>query len=214
MLRECRHVFANAQNTANRLAKFNGIDARALYHPPLLAGRLHAGRFDQYLLVVGRLETVKRIDLAIAALARIPPPTRLVIVGDGTQRAALERLAIDGGVAHRVTFAGTIVGEELVRQDADARAVSYTPFDEDFGYVTLEAFLSGKPVVTATDSGGPLEFVSDGENGFVCAPDADAIGAAMGRLAADEHLARRLGAAGQARARTVTWDGVLEQLLG
>ena len=49
----------------------------------------------------------------------------------------------------------------------DALAVVYPPFDEDFGYVTLEAFLARKPVITATDSGGPNEFVVDGVNGFV-----------------------------------------------
>src|SRR3954468_11648385 len=61
MLGECRHVFANARNTANRLAKFNGVRAQALYHPPLLAPRLHTGPYRNYLLVVGRLEPVKRI---------------------------------------------------------------------------------------------------------------------------------------------------------
>jgi glycosyltransferase involved in cell wall biosynthesis len=214
MLGECRRVFTNAQNTAKRLAQFNDVPARALYHPPPLAPRLRDGRFDNYLLIVGRLETVKRIDLAISAMAHVPPPTRLVIVGEGSQRPELERLARDTGVAHRVTFAGSVEGDELVRLYADARGVVYAPFDEDFGYVTLEAFLSGKPVITATDSGGTLEFVVDAENGLVCAPDAESLARAMARLAADDGLARRLGAAGQTRARTVTWDGVVEQLLG
>jgi glycosyltransferase involved in cell wall biosynthesis len=92
--------------------------------------------------------------------------------------------------------------------------VIYTPFDEDFGYVTLEAFLSSKPVITATDSGGPLEFVSDRINGFVCAPDAATIGGAAASLARDEALARTLGIAGHTRATAVTWDGVVEKLLG
>ena len=90
----------------------------------------------------------------------------------------------------------------------------YVPFDEDYGYMTLEAFLSAKPVVTATDSGGTLEFVRDGENGFVCAPDPAAVGQAISRLAADPGLARRLGQNGLARAAQVTWDGVVEQLIG
>jgi glycosyltransferase involved in cell wall biosynthesis len=214
MLSECRRVFANAQNTARRLATFNGVRAQALYHPPALAGQLRPGRFDDYLLVVGRLETVKRIDLAIRALAMVKPPARLVIVGDGSQRAALAQLAADAGVRDRITFAGAVEGDELVRLYADARAVIYTPFDEDFGYVTLEAFLSGKPVITATDSGGTLEFVSDGANGFVCAPDPESLAGAITRVVADERLARQLGAAGRTRAQSVTWDGVVEQLLG
>ena len=69
MLGECRHVFTNAQNTVTRLEKFNGVAARALYHPPPLADRLRPGDYGTYVLVVGRLEAVKRPDLAIRALA-------------------------------------------------------------------------------------------------------------------------------------------------
>jgi len=214
MLQECRRVFANARNTANRLRTFNGVDAQALYHPPPHAAQLHPGDYGDYVLVVGRLEAVKRADLAIRALAHVPPPMSLVVVGDGSQRAAAERAAAEAGVSTRVRFAGAASGDDLASLYAGARAVVYVPFDEDYGYVTLEAFLSAKPVITATDSGGTLEFVADGENGFVCAPDPLAIGQAISMLAADAGLAARMGAAGLARGRTVTWDGVVEQLLG
>ena len=214
MLLECRHVFANARNTANRMRTFNGVEAQPLYHPPPHAKELHAGAYGDFMLIVGRLETVKRAELAIRALAHVPPPMRLVVVGEGTQRAAAERAAADAGVAERVQFVGAASGTELADLYAGARAVVYVPFDEDYGYVTLEAFLSEKPVVTANDSGGTLEFVVDGENGFVCAPDPLSIGQAMSTLAADAGLAARLGRAGLTRARAVTWDGVVERLLG
>jgi glycosyltransferase involved in cell wall biosynthesis len=214
MLGECRRVFANAQNTANRLQTFNGVTAQALYHPPPLAARLAPGKYGDYALVVGRLETVKRVDLAIRAFAHVPPPLRLVIVGEGSQRGSAERAVAAAALGNRVTFAGAAGGDELVRLYADALAVIYAPFDEDYGYVTLEAFLSAKPVITAADSGGTLEFVVDGSNGFVCSPQPEAIAAALNRLAADRSLAARLGNAGLQRARTVTWDGVVEQLLG
>jgi glycosyltransferase involved in cell wall biosynthesis len=214
MLGECRHVFANAQNTANRLQKFNGVAAQALYHPPPLAERLAPGPYGDYVLVVGRLESVKRADLAIRAFSHVTTPLRLVIVGEGSQRAAAERAVAEAGLTDRVTFAGAAAGDELVRLYGNALAVIYAPFDEDYGYVTLESFLCAKPVITATDSGGTLEFVVDEENGFVCPPDPAAIGAAVNRLAADRALAARLGRAGLTRARTVTWDGVVEQLLG
>jgi len=80
--------------------------------------------------------------------------------------------------------------------------------------VTLEAFLAARPVITAGDSGGPLEFVRDGINGFVCEPEADALATAINRLAADRSLAAHLGRAGQGVAQAITWDGVIEQLLG
>ena len=90
----------------------------------------------------------------------------------------------------------------------------YVPYDEDYGYVTLEAFLAGKPVITATDSGGTLEFVRDEHNGFVCAPEPEAVGRAIARLAANPGLAAELGERGRARAAQITWDGVVEQLVG
>ena len=104
-------------------------------------------------------------------------------------------------------------GDSVADLYAGARGVLYAPFDEDYGYVTLEAFLAARPVITAKDSGGPLEFVRDGVNGFVCDVDAMALAAAINRLA-DRSLAERLGRAGQSVARTITWDGVIEHLLG
>jgi len=124
------------------------------------------------------------------------------------------RAAAEAGVSDRVVFVGAVTGDELVEFYAEALAVIYAPFDEDYGYVTLEAFLSEKPVITAMDSGGTLEFVVDGENGYVCDPDPEALGRAATRLVADRQLAARLGRAGAARARTITWDEVVEQLLG
>ena len=214
MFGECRHVFTNAQNTANRLRKFNDVAAQTLYHPPPLADQLRSGPYGDYVLAVGRLEPVKRPDLAVRALAHVPPPTRLVVVGEGSQRAAAERAAKEAGTGDRVSFVGTADGDTLAALYAGALAVVYAPFDEDYGYVTLEAFLSAKPVITASDSGGTLEFVRDGDNGIVCAPDPTAIGQAMARFAADHQLAARLGQNGQTCARMITWDGVVEQLLG
>ena len=126
----------------------------------------------------------------------------------------LEREATQTGAADRITFAGACWGDAVADLYARALGVIYAPFDEDYGYVTLEAFLAAKPVITATDSGGTLEFVRDGVNGFVCEPDAVALAAAIDRLAADRSLAERLGRAGRSVAQAITWDGVIEQLLG
>jgi len=213
MLGECRAIYANARNTASRLAKFNGLQAEALYHPPRLAKRLEAGAYGDYLLSVGRLESVKRVDLIVRAMAHIAPGVRLVIAGDGTQRANVEKLAEAPDVASRVTFLGSVGDDELVNLYRNALAVVYPPYDEDFGYVTLEAFLARRPVITCTDSGGPNEFVVDGTNGFVCEPAPEAIAAAANRLAGDRKLAAALGDAGHDVARRITWDGVIEKLV-
>jgi glycosyltransferase involved in cell wall biosynthesis len=214
MLGECRRLYTNAQNTANRVAKYNGLHAEPLYHPPRLASRIEPGPFGGYILSVGRLETVKRVDLGIRAIAAARTTTRLIVAGTGSHGEALRRLAIDLGVADRVEFAGVVDDDTLIRLYAGALGVLYAPFDEDFGYVTLESFLAHKPVITGRDSGGTLEFVEDGVNGYVCEPEPGGIAEAFARLADDVRQAQSMGDAGYERARLVTWDGVVEKLVG
>lgn len=213
-LGECRQLFAIARNTAARLEKYNGLRAEALYHPPLLAPRLTGGPSGDYVLSVGRLETIKRVDLIVRALPLLPDRLRAVVAGDGTQRANLERLADELGVAHRVTFLGSVDDDTLVGLYREALAVVFPPFDEDYGYVTLEAFLAHKPVVTTRDAGGPLEFVVHGENGLVSEPDPESLAAAIASLHADRGRAAAMGDAGYERARVITWDGVIDALVG
>jgi glycosyltransferase involved in cell wall biosynthesis len=214
MLGECVHRFANARNTADRLRHFNGLDAEPLYHPPRLAPRIRSGEYGSYVLSVGRIESVKRVDLLVRAMAHVDEPISLVVAGDGTQRANVERVALECGVDGRVRFLGSTDDETLLELYAGALAVLYPPYDEDFGYVTLEAFLAKKPVVTTSDSGGPLEFVEDQLNGFVRAPGPEPLAEAVNRLAADRRLAAGMGEAGYDRARAITWDGVVERLVG
>ncbi len=214
MLGECRAIYTNAQNTAARLAKFNGLSATALYHPPRLAARLKPGPYGDYVLSVGRVESVKRVDLVVRALALMDPALRLIVAGDGTQRENVERDARTAGVADRVTFLGSVEDDALIELYAGALAVIYPPYDEDFGYVTLEAFLARKPVVTCADSGGPNEFVVDGGNGYVCEPTPGALADAVQRLSSDRRRAAAFGDAGHEVARRVTWDGVIETLVG
>jgi glycosyltransferase involved in cell wall biosynthesis len=214
MLGECQRVFTNSANTAARVARYNGVMAEPLYHPPRLASRLHRGPAGAYVLSVGRLEAVKRTDLAIRAMAHAPAALSLRIAGAGTQQAAFEALAASLGLHNRVQFLGEVGDADIVDLYAGALAVIFPPYDEDYGYVTLEAFLAGKPVVTTSDAGGPNEFVMDGVNGLVCPPDPEALGAAIGRLDADRARAAAMGEAGADRARGITWAGVVDRLLG
>ena len=214
MLGECAGLFSIARTVSARLEKFNGLIAEPLYHPPKLAARLKPGPYGDYVLTVARLEHVKRVDLAIDAFRFVDGSARLVVAGDGSARQRLEQKVDELGMRHRITLLGRVSDDELIDLYAGARAVLFAPYDEDYGYVTLEAFLARKPVVTASDSGGTLEFVEDGINGLVAAPSAEALGAAINRLTADARLTARLGDQGYERARTVTWDGVVERLVG
>lgn len=213
MLGECKRVFTISRTISNRLAKYNGLQHGPLYPPPPFAERLTAGAYGDYVLFVGRLESIKRPDLVVRAMQHVDRPVRLVMVGNGSYRQRTEEIAESVGVADRVTFAGAVAETALVDLYKDALAIVFAPFDEDYGYVTLESFLAHKPVITADDAGGPLEFVEHETNGFVCPPTEDALAAAINGLAADKRLAARLGDAGYERARLITWDGVIEKLV-
>jgi glycosyltransferase involved in cell wall biosynthesis len=213
MLRECRGLFSIARTVSARLQKYNQLTATPLYHPPRLAASIRPGPYGEYFVAVSRLEKVKRIDLAVEAMARARGNTKLIVAGDGSERAALAARIAALGLGDRVRLAGRVEDQELIELLAGARALLFTPFEEDYGYVTLEAFLARKPVITTTDAGGPLEFVEHGVNGLVAAPTPDAVADAVARLAGDASEAARLGEAGHARARLISWDGVVEQLM-
>lgn len=214
MLRECAALYTISQNVSSRLQIYNGLASTPLYHPPALAARLGPGPYGNYLLSVARVEGNKRVALAVHAVTHLPAGLRLIVVGAGTHRHFVEQLATELGVADRITFAGTVSDDELVELYRGALALVYVPFDEDYGLATLEAFLAGKPVITAHDSGGTLEFVRDGVTGFVVDPEPRAIADAAARLDANRGLARSLGAAGREAAAAVTWDTVVSHLIG
>jgi glycosyltransferase involved in cell wall biosynthesis len=208
-LGEAQRVFATSRNVADRLRRFNGIEAEVLPHPPQLLPYRTAEQ-EGFVLSVNRLDRAKRIDLLIEA-ARREPSLRVVIVGEGPERARLEELArpLDG----HVEFAGRVDGERLVDLYARCLAVYYAPVDEDFGMVPFEAFLAGKPVVTTTDAGGPLEVVHDHETGAVVAPEADELARACVYLSEHAAEASAWGRAGRAIAERVTWDACIDALL-
>jgi len=114
-----------------------------------------------------------------------------------------------------VDFLGFVTEQELVELYAACRGVVYVPYDEDYGYVTLEGFAARRPVVTLTDSGGPLEFVTDGETGLVAPPQPKAIAEALDRLFADRALATGMGTAGHERltATVPAWPEVVARLI-
>jgi glycosyltransferase involved in cell wall biosynthesis len=137
----------------------------------------------------------------------------VVIVSDGPDRERLEEVARARGLDGRVRFEGRVSQERLAELYATCTAVYYAPVDEDFGMGPYEAFLSGKPVITTTDAGGPLDVVHDRETGLVVAPEAAAIARAATWLRAHQADAEALGRAGKALADEVTWDRAIARLL-
>ena len=214
-LGEARARFAISQNVAARLARYNGLEAEPLYPPPALGNRYRAEAHGDCVVSVGRLDPMKRFDLLIRAVAAASTPLRAVIAGDGPDLERLRALAAELGVGARVELPGRIGDERLLELYARALAVYYAPFDEDYGYVTVEAFRAARPVVTLADAGGVLEFVEDERTGLVVPSDSPReIAARLDRLFRDRELAARLGAAGRRRVEAIGWDAVVGSLLG
>lgn len=214
-LSECRRRYTISRNVAERLARFNGLEAAALYPPPQHLGRYRNDGPGDYLFYAGRLDRLKRLDLAIDAMKRVRGGARLVIAGTGPLAGELRKQIEGLGVGDRVELVGFVSDEELVRLYAGCRAAYYAPHNEDYGYVTVEAFLSGKPVVTTSDAGGPLEFVTHGESGLVAAPTPEAIAAAVDELWERPHARlAEMGEAGRRRVAGINWDQVIEALTG
>jgi glycosyltransferase involved in cell wall biosynthesis len=208
-LGEARKVFATSRNVAERLERSVGVHAQVLPHPPQqLAFR--TAEPEPFVLSVNRLDPAKRIDLLIAA-AKLDPQLRIVIVGEGPAREELERQA--SALNGQVEFTGRVDDERLADLYARCLAVYYAPVDEDFGMVPYEAFLSGKPVITTHDAGGPLEVVRDRETGLVVEAEPRELAAACARLVRNVDEAKALGRAGKEVAQRVTWDACIEALL-
>jgi glycosyltransferase involved in cell wall biosynthesis len=148
-------------------------------------------------------------------MARCRVPVAAIIAGDGGARTDLQQLIHDLGVEDRVRLIGRLDDESMRAWYANAFGVFFGPYDEDYGFITLEAMLSAKPVITCTDSGGPLEFVLDGETGYVTPPDPDSVADAIERLYQDKQRAKDMGAAGLSRYRSlgISWDHVVQKLL-
>jgi glycosyltransferase involved in cell wall biosynthesis len=147
-------------------------------------------------------------------MAEVKSPVRCVLAGSNSWPQVAEyvhRRNLDS----RVTLLGYISHTDKLRLYASSLAVFYGPFDEDYGYVTLEAMLSRKPVITCTDSGGPREFVEHDRTGFVVEPDPRAIAQALDQLYAEKERARSLGEAGYDlyQSKDISWERVVEALL-
>jgi glycosyltransferase involved in cell wall biosynthesis len=211
-LRESRSIYTISRNVSARLDRYNGIGSTPLYPPPRYAGRYRSGPFGDYALFAGRLDPLKRCDLLVEAFRHVSSRARLVLAGRGPQRENLERQVERFGLSDRVVFAGFVPEEELLDLYAGAFAVLYAPVDEDYGYVTVEAFLSGKPVVTCADSGGTLEFVEHGESGFVVESKPEALAEVIDRLYEDRGRAREMGETGRPRVSGIGWDAVIDSL--
>ena len=211
-LSECRDRFTISRNVSDRLRRYNQLDSTPLYPPPPHVGRYRFESLGDFLLFAGRLDRLKRVDLLIEALSHASPDVRLKIAGRGPLEASLRALAEARGLAARVDFLGFVSDDDLLTLLATARAAIYAPVNEDYGYVTLEAFLSGKTLITTKDSGGVLEFATP-ESGFIAEPTPRDLGAAMTRAWTTKAARlREMAEVGSRKVAPIQWDAVIDVL--
>ena len=217
-LAEARRIFTNSANVRDRLRESLGMAAEPLYHrSPLTETLLDADPGDQgdYVLFPSRLEPLKRQALVAESMRHVRSGVRLVLVGTGSDETKLRQLVEQRKIADRVELAGAVSDRELVDLYRGALGVYYGPYDEDYGYVTLEGMAARKPVITLADSGGPLELVRHGETGLVVKPKPRDIASAIDALATGRSSAGSMGEAGhKVLVETVpAWPEVVERLL-
>src|SRR6266498_333483 len=212
---EAKKVFANSRTVAERLKHYNNIESEALYHPPPLANRLRTGEPGDYVFYPSRLEPQKRQELLIEAMRFVRTPVKAILAGSSADMKRYEGLIKQHKVADRVTLRGFVSDEDMFELYANALAVSYLPFDEDYGYVTLEGMLAGKPVVVASDGGGATEFIEHGSEGLIVEPEPRAIAESLDSLHADRARARAMGQRGREKlkAMNLCWENVVESLI-
>ena len=154
------YFIAISKEIQNRIKRYYQRDS-VIIHPPVDTRRFRPLPADQdagdYYFIVSRLIPYKRIDLAVRACSRLG--RRLIIVGDGRDRAVLETMA-----GSTVEFKGRMPGDDVVELIANCRAFIF-PGYEDFGITPLEAQAAGRPVI-AFGRGGALDTVIEGETGL------------------------------------------------
>ncbi|UFJ42539.1 glycosyltransferase family 4 protein [Brevibacillus humidisoli] len=212
----CQKIYTISATVSTRLRQYNGIASTPVYHPPFGYESFRFESVGDYIFCPARLEELKRQHLLIESLRYVKSPVKVLLAGVGKQSYIdrLESLIEKYALRDKVHLIGWISEEEKASYYANALAVYYAPFQEDYGYVTLEAFFSGKAVITCTDSGGPLEFVQQGTNGFTVPPDPMAVAETIDQLYQHKRIAKTMGMNGQDLLKhlNLSWDAVIERL--
>jgi glycosyltransferase involved in cell wall biosynthesis len=212
LTRNVSKLFVQSQTIQRRLKIWPELRSTVLY-PPAPQRPYRCDEYGDYIFMVSRLTPLKRPDLLVQALSkRQVANVRCVIAGEGEEEGRLQALINRLGLAGRVTLAGRLTDSELLDHLARCRAVCFPPYEEDYGFVTAEAFCSGKAVITCRDSGGPAELVRDEVHGLVCDPTPPALALAIQRLMEDRPLAERMGAEARIAGSKLNWADTVKQL--
>jgi len=223
-IREIIHFFDEYALSPIRINRYltmsNNVKKRADYfplnvqvdvnYPPSKIENFECNEYS-YLLTASRLDGPKRINLLVQAMKYIPHNVKLKIVGTGPDEDKLEKMAEND---HRIEFLGFVSENELIKLYSNSLAVLFVPFDEDYGLITIEGMMSKKPIITAKDSGGPLEFVKDSETGYIVEPEPQKIAEKINNLIENPETVRKMGLAAYQNVKGITWKNFASHLIG
>lgn len=223
-LMESERVFSISKNVANKLEKYNNIESEVLYPPPIYDGEYYRGNYGDYILSVGRISKWKRLDVLINALKYTKTKVKCYVAGEGEDLDLLKEKVHKEKLEDKVVFLGFVSKKKLLDIYANCLAVYFAPMDEDYGYVTVEAFKSAKPVITLSDSGGVLEFVGHNLNGIIIKNNGELesekedfiykkIAKNIDFLYENRDYSQKLGEAGFKTVKNINWDYTLKKLL-
>ncbi|MCI0412403.1 glycosyltransferase family 4 protein [bacterium] len=206
-----KKVFAQSKNVQRQLLHWGNIPSEVLYPPPPSNG-YYTEKYGDYIFSPARLTPLKRIPLLLESL-KYADRGKVILAGEGSDKDQVLDWIKKNSMENRVQWLGHVPTDRLLQLYAGCRAVYYSPVNEDYGLVTMEAFRSRKPVITTTDSGGPAELVRDGVSGFVCEPRPEEIGRRITNLFEAEGSAEKLGTTGYEVWKHITWQETVARLI-
>jgi glycosyltransferase involved in cell wall biosynthesis len=219
-IREAKAIFTNSRVVSERLKTFNGVESEVLYPPIFQPERFFCAGFNDEILYIGRLEHHKRQHLLIDALQYTRTPVRLRLLGkssDSDYPQFLRKRISELGLNHRISLDNRWISEEeKVTHLSRCLAAAYIPVDEDsYGYPSVEASHAAKPILTTLDSGGVLELIHDGVNGYITEPTPQALAEAMDLFYLDRAKTESMGRNARARLGelNISWSHVVQRLL-
>jgi len=211
-------IFTISNRVSARLEKHCGFDSIPLFPPPRNQELFHVEDPEDFFFFPSRISEAKRQVMVLRALQRVSRKTKVVFAGSADTpeyEEDLKRISRKLGVHDQVEWLGRISEERKISLYASCLAVIFPPYDEDYGFITLEAMLSSKPVITCHDSGGPTDFIEDGRTGIVTSADPVALAKAFDQLTRDRLWARDLGRAARQKfdALDISWSKIVSRLL-
>ncbi len=210
-LSKVNKLFAQSSIISERLWKWGKLRSEVLYPPPPQRNYRNV-EYGNYFFFPSRLTKLKRQEIAIRAM-KFVKGAKLVLAGDGEERQKLNSLVERESLKDRIVFTGFVSDNELVELYSKALAVIFIPYMEDFGFVTIEALYSGKPVFVFTDSGGAKELIKNGRNGFILEPSPETLAERMNLLVNNRRIAEDMGREGEKIRNEINWDRAVEKLI-